>query len=93
MVGEPLLENFDNTDTVHQIEKGGRFSTKSTKNSIKIPFHFATDPYCEAVVIRKTYKDHRDKTWNLDVETFLSRWHPQLGEGIERKSGVVNKKL
>ena len=87
MVGEPLLENFDNTHTVHQIEKGGRFSTKSTKNSIKIPFHFATDPYCEAVVIRKTYKDHRDSTFPL-----LKQGFERLGWKLEGKKNYPEGK-
>ena len=70
IIGEPLLEHFDDTEHVHQIDKGGRFSTKSTKNSIKIPFHMASDPHCEAVAIRKTYKDHRDSTFPLLKQGF-----------------------
>jgi phage terminase large subunit len=63
IVGEPHLQYFNNKSIVHQIDKGGRNSTKSSKNEIKIPFLFLNDPKAEAVVVRKVYKDHRDTTF------------------------------
>jgi len=38
----------------------------------------------------KVYKDHRNQTWNKDVEYFLSKWHNKLGEGFERKAEYIN---
>ncbi len=38
----------------------------------------------------KVYKDHRNQTWNKDVEYFLNKWHSKLGKGFERKAECVN---
>ena len=64
IIGEPHLEHFDDKDTTHQIDYGGRASLKSSKNEIKIPFLFAQDPTAECVAIRKVFKDHRDTTFS-----------------------------
>ena len=63
IVAEPHLEHFNDKTTTHQIDKGGRSSCKSSKNEIKVPFLFMSDPYAEAAVVRKVYKDHRDTTF------------------------------
>lgn len=63
VVGEPHLPHFNDKHTLHQIDKGGRASTKSSKNEVKIPFLFLNDPTAEAVVVRKFYKDHRDTSF------------------------------
>lgn len=39
------------------------------------------------------YINHREKTFHLDVETFLNKWHPLLGEGYERSASAVNRRL
>jgi len=38
------------------------------------------------------YKKHRERYFERDAETFLEKWHPILGQGLERNQGV-NKKL
>lgn len=63
IVAQPHLEHFNDKQTLHQIDKGGRSSCKSSKNEVKIPFLFLKDKTAEAVVVRKVYKDHRDTTF------------------------------
>jgi len=63
IVGEPHLKHFSDFETMHQVDKGGRASLKSSKNEIKIPFAFAKDPTAEAVCVRAVYKDHRDTSF------------------------------
>jgi PBSX family phage terminase large subunit len=63
IVGQPHLKHFNDKRTIHQIDKGGRLSVKSSKNEIKIPFLLAQDPTAEVVAVRKVYKDHRDTTF------------------------------
>ena len=41
-------------------------------------------------VLDNVYNDHRAKTWDEDVESFLTKWHNRLGEGIPRTAGAVN---
>jgi GT2 family glycosyltransferase len=38
------------------------------------------------------YKTHRQR-FQDDFEVFLSKWHDKLGQGMERKDGVVNRRL
>ena len=42
-----------NSKKTHQIDKGGRGSTKTSKNSIKINYHFLSEEKCSAVIIRR----------------------------------------
>lgn len=40
----------------------------------------------------EVYNSHRN-TFQDDFNTFVSIWHNKLGEGMERKDGLINKKL
>jgi len=62
IVGEPHLKNF-NSKKLHQIDKGGRSSVKSSKNEVKIDLAMIQDPTCEVAVVRKNYGDHRKTTF------------------------------
>lgn len=62
IVGEPHLDHF-NSRALHQIDKGGRNSAKSSKNEIKIAMLMLQDPTCEVAVIRQNHVDHRDTTF------------------------------
>jgi len=86
IVGKPHLEHFSDFKTVHQIDKGGRSSVKSSKNEIKIPFSFLKDPTAEAVVVRKVYKDHRDTTF-AGLRIGFDRLGWQLKPGIDYPLG------
>lgn len=46
----------------HTVERGGRFSTKTTRNSFRVVLELLQDNRCEAVAIRNNYKDHRTST-------------------------------
>ncbi len=86
IVGQPHLEKFNDKTTTHQIDKGGRNSTKSSKNEIKIPYLMLTDPTCEAVAIRKNYKDHRDTTY-AGLKIGFERLNWKLKNGINYPRG------
>ena len=43
----------------HQIDKGGRASTKSSKNPLKCITHMIHDPTCNVVVIKQAYNTIR----------------------------------
>jgi hypothetical protein len=61
-------------------EKGGIVSI--CQNAIVIPRQIEDD----------IYKTHRQR-FQDDFEVFLSKWHDKLGQGMERKDGVVNRRL
>ena len=63
IVAKPHLKHFADRTTRHQIDKGGRSSGKSSKNEVKIPYLFLSDPTAECAVVRANYKDHRDTTF------------------------------
>lgn len=62
IVGEPHLKQFNSTK-LHQVDKGGRSSAKSSKNEVKIALQMLKDKTCEVAVIRQNYTDHRDTTF------------------------------
>lgn len=70
---------------VHQIDSGGRGSTKTSKNGLKIPYHMVNDNNCNVVAIRKNKNTLRN---SLFAE--LKRGLKRLGlkDGIHYKSTV-----
>lgn len=52
-----------NSKKPRQIDKGGRGSTKTSKNAIKIPFHCLNEEKCSAIVIRKYQNTLRDSVY------------------------------
>jgi PBSX family phage terminase large subunit len=62
IVGEPHLDNF-NSRKLHQVDKGGRSSVKSSKNEVKIALRMIEDKTCEVAVVRQNHVDHRDTTF------------------------------
>jgi len=62
IVGEPHLKHF-NSKKLHQIDKGGRNSLKSSKNEVKVGLTMLGDPNCEVAIIRQNHVDHRDTTF------------------------------
>lgn len=55
-------ENFDDWSTVHQIDYGGRGSTKSTKNAKKLVLKWKRNKDMHIVVVRKYSDNHKDST-------------------------------
>ena len=47
----------------HQIDLGGRGSTKTSKNALKVVYFCLSETNCSAIVIRKTQKSLRDSVY------------------------------
>lgn len=61
-----------NSKKSRQIDKGGRGSTKTSKNAIKIPTHCLTEEKCSAIVIRKYQNTLRDSVYK-EIKRGLKR--------------------
>ena len=72
-------ENF-NSKKLHQIDKGGRGSTKTSKNALKIWKDILENPGSNVVVIRRYAKDNRQSTYRE-----LIRAASRLGIQLENK--------
>ena len=62
IVAVPHLRTF-NSELVHQLIHGGRRGFKSTKHATKIAKRILEDKYCEAIIVREDYTDHRFSTF------------------------------
>ena len=82
----PSFRNTFNSKRSRQIDKGGRGSTKTSKNSIKIPFHCLSEKDCSAIIIRKYQNTLRDSVYK-EIKRGLKRLG--LIEGIDYKSSLV----
>lgn len=74
----------------HQIDKGGRGSTKTSKNALKIVCHCINESKCSAIVIRKTQNTLRDSVYK-EIKRALGR----IGaiEELDYKSYVSPMKI
>lgn len=61
-----------NSKKPRQIDKGGRGSTKTSKNSIKIPVHCLTEEKCSAIIIREYQNTLRDSVYK-EIKRGLKR--------------------
>lgn len=61
-----------NSKKPRQIDKGGRGSTKTSKNSIKIPIHCLAEEKCSAIVIREYQNTLRDSVFK-EIKRGLKR--------------------
>ncbi len=61
-----------NSKKPRQIDKGGRGSTKTSKNAIKVPFHCWEEEKCSAIVIRKYQNTLRDSVYK-EIKRGLKR--------------------
>jgi len=62
IVAVPHLTTF-NDERPHQAIHGGRRGFKSTKHATKIAKRMLEDRYCEAIIVREDYTDHRFSTF------------------------------
>lgn len=76
----PSFWNTFNSKKPRQIDKGGRGSTKTSKNSIKIPIHCLTEEKCSAIIIREYQNTLRDSVYK-EIKRALKRL--KLIEGID----------
>lgn len=70
---------------MHQIDKGGRGSTKTSKNAIKICYHLLKETPCSAVCIRKTQKSLRNSVYK-EIKRAMKRLG--LMEGRDYKANL-----
>lgn len=64
----------------HQIDRGGRGSTKTSKNALKICYHLLKEENCAAICIRRYQKSLRDSVYK-EVKRALKRFG--LREGLD----------
>lgn len=69
-----------NSKITHQIDKGGRGSTKTSKNSIKIDYHCLSEEKCSAVIIRRYQNTLRNSVYK-EIKRGLARF--KLEDGID----------
>lgn len=69
-----------NSKITHQIDKGGRGSTKTSKNSLKISLHCLNEDKCSAVIIKRYQNTLRNSVYK-EMKRALSRLY--LQEGID----------
>jgi len=62
IVAVPHLKTY-NCEKPHQLLHGGRRGFKSTKHATKIASRVLEDRYCEAIIVREDYTDHRFSTF------------------------------
>lgn len=68
----PSFWNTFNSKKSRQIDKGGRGSTKTSKNALKVSFHCLAEKDCSAIVIRKYQNTLRDSVYK-EIKRALKR--------------------
>lgn len=76
----PSFWSTFNSKKPRQIDKGGRGSTKTSKNSLKVNFHCIQEEKCSAIVIREYQNTLRDSVYK-EIKKALKRY--KLVEGID----------
>ena len=74
-ISNEVAEVYHSTFTskmLHQITTGGRASTKSSKNALKIIMSMLENPDEEWIVVREDYAHHADSTY-LELQTACER--------------------
>ena len=79
----PHFWNTFNSKVTHQIDKGGRGSTKTSKNSIKINYHCLNEEKCSAVIIRRYQNTLRNSVYK-EIKRGLARF--KLEDGLDYKA-------
>ena len=74
----------------HQIDKGGRGSTKTSKNALKVCFHCIDEDKCSAIIIRKTQNTLRDSVYK-EIKRALTRLG--LVDGVDYTSYLAPMRI
>ena len=88
----PHFWNTFGSKITHQIDMGGRGSTKTSKNSIKIPFHCLQELDCSAIAIRCYQNTLRNSVYK-EIKRGLNRLHLSEGKSFESKLSPLEIKL
>lgn len=81
----PHFWNSFKSKALHQIDQGGRGSTKTSKNALKICYHLLKEKPCSAICIRKTQKSLRNSVYK-EIKRALRRFG--LAEGGDFKANL-----
>ena len=81
----PHFWNTFNSKITHQIDKGGRGGTKTSKNCLKVVYHTISEDKCSAICIRKYQNTLRNSLFK-EIKRAFSRLY--LKEDIDYKSSV-----
>lgn len=76
----PHFWSHFNSKITHQIDKGGRGSTKTSKNAIKVNTFCLSTEKCSAVIFRRYQNTIRNSVYK-EIKRALGRFH--LKEGID----------
>ena len=68
----PSFWNTFNSKKSRQIDEGGRGSTKTSKNALKVNFHCLSEEKCSAIVIREYQNTLRDSVYK-EIRRALKR--------------------
>lgn len=79
----PHFWNSFKSKAFHQISKGGRGSTKTSKTALKICYHLLKENDCAAICIRRYQKSLRDSVYK-EIKRALKRLG--LQEGLDYKA-------
>ena len=84
----PMFHDRFNSKLLHQVDKGGRGSTKTSKNAMKIVKDILENPDSNVVVVRRYAKDNRQSTYREIVRAF-----GRLGIVLEHKENLFYSPL
>ena len=84
----PIFHSQFNSKALHQVDKGGRGSTKTSKNALKIVKDILENPDSNVVVIRRYAKDNRQSTYREIIRAF-----GRLGITLEHKVNLFYSPL
>ena len=85
----PSFWNTFNSKKPRQIDKGGRGSTKTSKNSLKVNIHCLKEEKCSAIIIREYQNTLRDSVYK-EIKRALKRMK-LIDREIERLKEELEK--
>ena len=86
----PTFWNTFKSKKPRQIDKGGRGSTKTSKNSLKVDYHCIKEPNCSAVILRNHQNTLRNSVYK-EIKRAMNRLN--LKEGIHYKASLSPLKI
>lgn len=89
IIAKPFHKTFT-SKIDKQIDKGGRGSTKTSKNSLKVLYHCLSEENCSAVILRKYQNTLRNSVFK-EIKKAAARLN--LIEGIDYESSLAPLEL
>lgn len=85
LIAKPFHKTFSSKKT-NQIDKGGRGSTKTSKNALKIIYHCLSEKNCNAVILRKYQNTLRGSVFK-EIKKACTRFG--MIEGVDYNSSLA----